>query len=197
MTSFHTSMAILFLIGSLLADSLLAQQTGDQDAFKSILKSAADGLADESIDEILEIRKQLGGGTGLETHELFDFSSTGCQGSERLPCCPSALASTLPDCPDCESAATYSERLFFSMLQPDPARCRNEGGLPATDNAMEKDGHVRQIRDIARRLEQLAADLEDLDLFTDADSLRSRAARLRFTARAAVTAQLDSSPIRR
>jgi len=175
------------------------------DSFSNVLKNEANGLSQESIDEIIEIRKRLGGGTGLEGFEFeFEFANPLPENSlERLPGgfgLPEA--SDLPggsgNCLGMQESSFEPARSPFERFSPDMPRPGGVAGgtalagtvsvgtIPTVGIAVSKsDGEkgsrerVVRIRDAARRFDELAADLEDLELFADADALRALASTIR------------------
>lgn len=151
------------------------------DTFTAILNSGNYGLSQESIEEIVQIRQRLGGGTRLEVGQPF----------KSIEACPkpvptelvqfeSALACELPDP---ASSSTESERLFFDMIHSiaEPAI-----SFPADQLAYDDSENIPALRSVARRIDELAADLEEINQFEHADSLRLRATKLRHQARVSI-----------
>lgn len=145
------------------------------DAFANVLKKEVRGLSQTSIDEIIEIRKRLGGGTGLGDSDLVGLGNNSWT-SDLFTDSKSILDHHKP-AP--RFAKTQSEKLFFEMLQ-------NIEDLDVkqtvTKSARTKD-RIADIRATARRIDELAADLEELELFGDADELRALATDIRAKAR--------------
>lgn len=148
-----------------------------QNTFAQVLKNEVRGLSQTSIDEIVEIRKRLGGGTGLELTEQVDLTDPHWQNQIHK-----ATKSSLDhQHPSPDSARTASERLFFVMLcQADPVHV---GRTITRENGQHNSVRLADIRETARRADQLAADLEELELFVDADALRTLASQIRRKAR--------------
>ncbi len=154
--------------------------TGD-DTFTAMLKSEIYGLSAESIEEIVQIRQQLGGGTRLE----FD------QPLMRMPACPEPAPTTISqfasvlgcELPDPESSATESERLFFEMINAASKPTMNCLNCLAAEVADGDGKDITALRSVARRIDELAAELEEIHQFDHADNLRLRATSLRQQAR--------------
>ena len=160
-------------------------------SFADILKNEASSLSDSSINEILEIRKRLGGGTGIGISDLF--KPTSIRKTRKKSTLKANVSSILDDKKPVPSlAVSDSERIFFEMLQSsppvhvgrtDPGYHRNNRTQSAPEDQVLGESEVKSqgktARDAARRIEQLAADLEDSELFAGADRLRQVAADLR------------------
>ena len=170
---FVVVLAVSWVLAGAIVDG---QQTAssDDDAFAKALKQEAAGISQTSIDEIIEIRKRLGGGIGLGgSNPLFDSAQN--QKVKRPAQTKSSLDHQIPN-PD--DACTDSERLFFELLgKGNPIHVGRQ--------LIESDENDRaaNLRSTARRVDQLAADLEELELFADADELRSFATKMRKKAR--------------
>ena len=153
----------------------------EDDTFTAILKSETYGLSAESVDEIIQIRKRLGGGTRLE----FDQPFTSRQASRKsAPTTVSQFDSVIVSEPlDPATSATESERLFFEMINrtSEPkTHCLN---CLAAQVANADGEDIPELRSVARRIDELAAELEEINQFEHADNLRLRAASLRQQAR--------------
>lgn len=167
-----------------------AQQA--EESFAEVLKSEAVDLSDTSINEILEIRRRLGGGTGLGS----DSKQSAAEDSKVAPA-PSAVETESDSKPanrqlgalslrtesildhkkpDPNDAITPSERMFFEMLEETKP-------LHVGREFVKTGDRSSNIRDTARLADQLAADLEDLEMYSKADSLRNLASQIRRTAR--------------
>ncbi len=139
---------LLFLAGWFLSSQSNAQDLQPaKDTFAEILKTEAEGMSADGINEILQIRKQLGGGTGLELETILG--------------CSNNLIRFDPATRDGEP-----------VHRPNAA---SDSSLPATA--------VSRIRRVARQLDEMAADLEDVELYEHADDLRVKADSLRRQAR--------------
>lgn len=126
-------------------------------------KTAGDAEADqdsaqskEVVDQINSIRRQMGGGVASQLEGLFDDSEDGRQQLER----------------------EFKRRLNDLVATPRPAPAVQPAPL---DGAMDRVG--ASLRTAARQLDSVAADLEDVGLYTEADMIRTNAANLRSRAR--------------
>ena len=148
---------------------LIAQNPTGNDLFESMLKQeSSQKLSSEEINEIVAIRNRLGGGTGLELSAVLEeppFPEEEnpelyfAQNDDSQPLVPIVAA----------------EKLFWQMLdayQPRPPK-------PQANSTVSRNSEIEPLRVIARRLEELAADMEELNLFEGADGLRNQAARVR------------------
>lgn len=197
------------LVSLLLGSIAWAQNSDSDDAFAKVLKNEAIGISQSSIDEILDIRRRLGGGTNLTPTKLdtnagsddkkasnengaghSDDGGTVSNSSDveridegsidrRKEYDISAASSLDYQAPSVDEARTQSERMFYQLLQK--AKPIHVGRSLVRSNL--KGQRVSNIRETARCVDQLAADLEELELFGDADQLRVMASRIRNKAR--------------
>ena len=132
---------------------MFAQETKSNDDFAKILKSENKDISEETVAEILAIRKRLGSGLGLEVADSFKLPET-------------KSLSTLVE------SDSPSGKIFLNAMKSWKAKSTQPAGV-----------FVGKLRMVARKMDQLAADLEDLDLFEDADQIRNQAAKIRLRAR--------------
>ncbi|GIW94574.1 MAG: hypothetical protein KatS3mg110_2615 [Pirellulaceae bacterium] len=78
--------------------------------------------------------------------------------------------------------ASWSNASGTASTTPHPAAASSQPACSCS-GLLPRNARVAQIRHIARQLEQCAADLEDLEVYADADDLRHLAARLRESVR--------------
>lgn len=180
-------LAFALILCCITAVDTVAQERNESDeSFAEVLKSEASGLSDASINEILEIRRRLGGGTGLGLpREDSGVVGSGVVGLARNVEIESQSGSELTSKtesildhkkPDPSHAITLSEKLFFEMIN-------GSKPLHVGRELINKGDRISSIRETARLADQLAADLEDLSMYRKADSLRILASQIRKTAR--------------
>ena len=155
------------LLVSILTTGLPAQSTSAKDEFANQLRSTSPEIEEESIAEILEIRERLGGGTGLELSDLFAEESKTVNQTMKLD---RSFQFNQP---------VKSEALFRQAVQA----CEKAQTAPTQLVSFAK---ASSLRKIARKMDEVAADLEDIELFEDADFIRKRAQNLREKLRMAV-----------
>ena len=152
-----------------LSPSLFAQSEQSHDEFSDLLRAESETLTDPQIQEILEIRKRLGGGTGLELGNLLaPPKSNKDQANDKQAPAVQQLPRVVPFLPKTNDVPPFPAGDYIAAVRPVLS-------LPVND--------VAGYRKIARKMDELAADLEDLNLFEDADLLRVRANRLRLKVR--------------
>ncbi len=145
---------------------LSAQQQQSNELFAEILKSENQDISEEAVDEILAIRKRIGG-IGLPSQEF------------------SAKASQPGSAPIADQKPAQLQADTNSGRNPKWKDLQFKADSKAVSplKSGTKKIRIRQLRAVARKMDTLAADLEDLDLFQDADTLRARAASIRGEAR--------------
>ena len=147
------------------SEFLYAQNSSGQDLFEAMLrKKSSEKLTPEEIQDIMQIRSRLGGGTGLELDEVFTKYST--QRQEE----PARYFQKLDDA-NRHTPVVAAEKLFWQML--------DSFQTSQTSQADQSAAQTRSLRSIARRLEEIAADLEEWEMFDNADQLRLQAAKVR------------------
>lgn len=161
-----------------LSNGLWAQTKQSNDEFSNLLQSKSRELSAQEVNEILAIRKRLGGGTGLELDALFLDQNQDLSPNE----------SSLPP----RTTLNLSPLKPVANSVPQPASLAKPQNRPLEPQTIVP-SNMSNYRKIARKMEELAADLEDLNLFEDADILRERANRLRNIVR---TAMKKSNQIR-
>ena len=194
-----------------LAGDAFSQLKGDAagDTFAEMLKTEATDLPPASVQEILEIRQRLGGGTGLGASglgisKLFDQVPVA-----KVPISAAKHSSILDDNPaenDSRTASAIDTLLSFECPSPDLASCKSERMFfemlaentqkDATNRDQEAVQPVAALRNVVRRMDSLAADLEEMELYSDADSIRNRASKLRAQARRSAKSMRDPGDLK-
>ncbi len=119
---------------------------------------AMDHPADQAVDQINAIRRQMGGGVAAQLEGLFENSDRGRQQLQH------------------EFDRHLNNLMGASTAPPVPAV---QSHLPS--------GSARSVcvtlRQAARKLDSVAADLEDIELYAESDQIRGNARNLRLRAR--------------
>ena len=154
-------------------DFLAAQNDGNESLFETVLRQeSSQKLSNEELREIVNVRKRLGGGTGLELDEvLFKNPFTSQANPEKY----------FKEIDESESfePVEFAEKLFWQMLDSSKTQKTQPTFAASADSKQDaKPANIDGLRSIARRLEEIAADMENHELFDDADELRSRAANI-------------------
>lgn len=149
-----------------------AQDSGKKsNPFEDMLRTTSTKISEDDVREIMAIRQRMGGGTKLDLDDFFTktpgFAETDGSNSTLLNEHTSENSSIAIN------SATPAATMFMRHLR---------GSAPQT--SLKED--VSHLRSIAKRMEILAADMEELDFFEDADLLRSRANKIRMKARDSV-----------
>jgi hypothetical protein len=139
-----------------------AQKTGSDSTAKESQQAPAQQreLMDQKvIDQINAIRRQMGGGVADQLDGLFDDSE---QGREQLQ-------------------QEFNRELNQLVAKPRPAEVPTP--VPAQPRTDAGNRSSVALRNAARELDAVAADLEDAELYQAADGIRASAANLRSQAR--------------
>ena len=156
--------------------------------FKSMLKEESlKTLSSNEIDEIMNIRQRLGGGTGLELNNIL-LSDTDKPTKPIEQSVPAVQAVyVMPN--------VSAEQIFLKMastfgLQGPAEKEPNNSSLdtkPITGSKSADSGAssaaLKSMQNLARRIEELAADVEQMNLFQEADGLRNQASQIRLKTR--------------
>ena len=169
---FRLAIGQLFLATIACPVVLFAQSDKSNDVFADLLRSEFGGISEQEISEIIDIRNRLGGGTAIELNWPTRSEKPGKAAPFELPIFNA-------DTPEHLVVDTESERIFLKMLDQCSTGLKKPGSIVAND-----------YRKIARKLDELASDLEDLELYVTADEIRSQASKLRNQARTASQSKL-------
>ncbi|MEM9410101.1 MAG: hypothetical protein AAGA30_03240 [Planctomycetota bacterium] len=167
LSSLLTNSAIILVLPSVVFGQMEPQKGAvepfdEGESFAKVLESTSSELSPEVIDEIVQIRKRLGGGTGLELDQIFKNLEP--------------LTSPIPN----DLLANHdvkAENWFLESLQA----C--ESLSVATTHRTSSSSPPKPVLKIARKMDEIAADLEDLEFYRDADSIRQQAQQLRLNLR--------------
>lgn len=183
------SFSTLVLVGLVAASFSIAQDTDKKiNPFEDMLRQSSEEISDEDVREIISIRQRMGGGTKLDLGSFFTKESTASkpEGEE--------LLGKLKNKEDYSIAGSnLAEQIFMRHVPPASSGIGigiGSGVLISDDSAKP---NALVLRNIAKRMEMLAADMEDLEIFEDADFLRSRANKIRLRARKNTSRQARAS----
>lgn len=143
---------------------LFAQDQGSNDAFAEILRSTNQQVSEETIAEIVKIRNRIGSRLDLDMENTL-WNLDDHHSNVQLS--------------DLVNSESRSEKIFAGMVE-----CTESVAVSL----------VSDLRQITRKMDDIAADLEELQLYEDADVIRHRASIIRNNAR---NAQTPSEPILR
>jgi len=148
--------------------------------FVDMLRQTSGAISDDEIREIMAIRERLGGGTKLDLKNFFSDEPAEKPASRRFGVSELLDGFKTADYTSPISKPSKAARMFLRHID---AADSKPGVVAAVKSIATGNSNVSKMRDIARRMEVLAADIEDMELFEDADLLRSRANRIRLRVR--------------
>ena len=160
-------LASCVLPSDLLGQAAIEQATDDATQINAKEPQVTDDQR-QAIDQIKAIRRQMGGGVASQLEGLFEGSG---QGREHL------------------------QREFDRQLKGlvgSPPKVPAAQSEPATDSNHDICSTLRQA---ARELDSIAADVEDVQLYAEADQIRANAKILRLRARVMAPARVASTAL--
>ena len=126
-----------------LSGCLFAQSEQSNDEFSDLLRSKTKELSTQEINEIISIRERLGGGTGLELDRLF-------------------VEQVQKNAPKEDGKTKVATQPSPVLREPEPTQSRVLFTKPTARKSVDV-ANLSNYRKIARKMEELAADLEDLE----------------------------------
>lgn len=144
--------------------------------FADMLRQTSKKISDDEIREIMAIRERMGGGTKLDLDGYV----------AEQPAWPGLGVSEMLDDSKSENSTnpfanpSPAARMFMQHIE---SAAPISNPFESTVSSSNAKSNVSKMRDIAKRMELLAADIEELELFEDADLLRNRANKIRMQAR--------------